>query len=310
MLLEPAGASALLDWSPDCDRAARWGVVSETGRLTDVLLSPPIHLSMVPSNAVTRGSIARGLACAPGLAASQHRRLVETFEKAGVRCHFVPPVPGLADLTFTRDAVMMTPWGLVELRPAAIHRGAEPSAVAAAAAALGVPRLARIDRGTIEGGDVCLLRPGLLLVGHSGDRTDETGAQALGALFRERGWEVIYTSFSPEFLHLDTIFAMVSGSCAVALTDALDDRFLDQLARLGVGIIPSAREEVDRLGANLLCLGGGRIVAPRGNDRLNLILERSGFEVLEVDVDQFTRCGGGVHCLTMPLAREPDREYG
>lgn len=40
--------------------------------------------------------------------------------------------------------------------------------------------------------------------------------------------------------------------------------------------------------------------------RLNRILERSGFDVVEIEIDQFTRCGGGVHCLTMPLARLSD----
>lgn len=312
MLLEPAGAaaSAFPDSPSDYQRAPRWGVASETGRLTDVLLSAPTHLSMVPCNAVTRDSLAKGLACSPGLATRQHRRLVETLEAAGVRCHFAPSVPGLADLTFTRDAVMMSPWGLIELRPAAAHRRAESRHVAAAAAALGIPRAGRIEQGAIEGGDICLLRPGLLLVGHSGDRTDEAGSRALGALFERRGWEVIYAPFAPRFLHLDTVFTMLSDSCAVALTDALGDRLLDRLAGLGIGIIPASAGEAAGLGANLLSLGRNRIVTPGDNHRLNHILRMSGFTLIEVEIDQFTRCGGGVHCLTLPLAREPDRQRG
>lgn len=284
--------------------ASRWGVTSETGRLTDVLLSAPAYLSMVPCNAVTRDCLAKGLFASPAIAARQHRALAEALEAAGVRCHFVPPSPGLADLAFTRDAVLMSPWGLIELRPAAEHRRAEPAHVAAAA--LGLPRAGRIEEGTIEGGDICLLRDGLILIGRSGDRTDEAGASALGRLFERRGWEVIHTRFDPAYLHLDTLFTMVSADCAVACPEALDDEFLNHLGRLGIGVIPASLDEVASLGANLLSLGRRRLLAPAGNDRLNFMLEQAGFLVGTVEIDQFTRCGGGVHCLTMPLARLPE----
>ena len=75
------------------------------------------------------------------------------------------------------------------------------------------------------------------------------------------------------------------------------------MGRLGIGIIPALREEVASLGANMLSLGDGRLVAPADNGRLNRDPRTSGFEVIAVEIDQFTRCGGGVHCLTMPLAR-------
>ncbi len=261
---------------------------------------------MVPCNAVTRQSLAEGLSLHPLAAARQHRGVVAALTAAGVRCHWVPPTASLTDLVFTRDPVLMSPWGLIELRPAAAHRRAEPPYVAEAVARLGAPYLGRIEAGRIEGGDICLLREGLLLVGYSGDRTDEVGARALGALFERMGWEVLYAPFDPEFLHLDTIFTMLSADCAVACPGALGSGLGAHLGSLGVGIIPATLDEVADLGANLLSLGGGRILAPAHSRQLNAILERSGFEVVAVEVDQFTRCGGGLHCLTMPLARTPD----
>jgi N-dimethylarginine dimethylaminohydrolase len=304
MLLDRAEAPFPLDSVPrDPEAGSRWGVATETDELTDVLMCAPAFLEMLPCNSVTRESIAKGLFASPALAARQHHALVAALERSGVRCHFVPPAPGLADLCFTRDAVLMSPWGLIELRPAAPHRRAEPGHVAAAVAGLGVPHLDRILEGSIEGGDICLLREDVLLVGHSGDRTDTRGARALGALFEKRGWEVIHTSFDRRFLHLDTLFTMVSDDCAVACTGALEDDFLAHLGRLGIGIIPASAGEVGGLGANLLSLGKGRLVAPVRNERLNAILAGCGFEVIALDLDQFTRCGGGAHCLTMPLAR-------
>ena len=280
-----------------------WGVDSETGRLTDVLLSPPTHLAMVPCNAVTRDSLARGLSSCTVSAAEQHRALAARLEIAGVRCHIVPPKPGLPDLAFTRDSVLMTPWGLIELRPSESHRRGEAAHLVAALRTLGIESLGAVDEGRVEGGDVCLLRPGLVMIAVSGERTDEVGARALGRIFERRGWRALFTRIDPRYLHLDTQFTLVSKHLGVACLETLDAGFAETMAGLGVDLLPAMPEEVDRLEANLLSLGGCRVVAPAGGTRLNRELGRRGYDLIEVEIDQFVRCGGGVHCLTQPLGR-------
>lgn len=287
--------------------APQWGACSETGLLTDVLLSAPAHLAMIPCNSVTVENLSKGLLTCPIDAVRQHRAFAVALEQAGVRCSFVTPREGMPDLCFTRDSVLMSPWGLIQLRPSVPHRRVEASHVTAAVRALGVPLYDRIDEGTVEGGDICLLREGLVVVGYSNERTDQAGAEALGSLFAENGWEVIYTRFDAQYLHLDTIMTMVADDCVVAYPDALEKDFLDQLRCLGIEIIPATANEVRSLSANFLNLGGSRIVSTRGNDRLATLLAKRGIDVIGVAIDQFTRCGGGPHCLTMPLARLPVR---
>lgn len=303
MSQRPAGAG--LSPEPGLEPAGRgrWGVDSETGRLTDVLLSPPTHLAMVPCNAVTRDSLERGLASCPTSAGLQHRALVSRLESAGVGCHLVPPKAGLSDLAFTRDALFMTPWGPVLLRPSEPHRRDEPAHLAGALRNLGIATLGAVDEGRVEGGDVCLLRPGLVMIGISGERTDEAGARALGKVFEQRGWRALYTRIDPRYLHLDTQFSLVSRHRAVACLDTLERGFAETMAGLGIELLAVTPGEVDRLEANLLSLGGRRIVAPAGDTRINRLLRRFGHDLIEVEIDQFVRCGGGVHCLTMPLAR-------
>lgn len=280
------------------------GVNSETGRLTDLLLSPPTHLAMVPCNAVTRDSLARGLSSCAASAAAQHRALVSSLQAAGVECHLVPPKPGLADLAFTRDSVLMTPWGLVELRPSEPHRRGEPAHLAGALRAFGIESIGAAEEGKVEGGDVCLLRPGLVMIGISGERTDEAGARSLGRIFERRGWRALYTRIDPRYLHLDTQFTLVSNRMGVACLETLEPGFAGTMAGLGIALLPATPDEVDRLEANLLSLGGGRVMAPAGDTRINRALKRQGYALIEVEIDQFVRCGGGVHCLTMPLGRE------
>lgn len=283
----------------------RWGVDSEYGRLLDVMVAVPSHLEVVPSNSVSIESLANGMLCCTDTASRQHARLIRQLEGAGVICHIVPPAPGMADLAFTRDAVLMSPWGLIELRPAAAHRKAEAGHIQASLADLGVPLLGRVSEGHVEGGDICILRPGVIAIGYSGERTDETGARALARMFEAKGWRAIFCKFDPHFLHLDTLFTLVDRNRAVACVEELDPAFLQELAALGISIIPASVAEVAQLGVNLVSLGAGRVLTSADNGRINGELERLGYHLVPVEIDQFTRCGGGVHCLTMPLSRLP-----
>lgn len=283
----------------------RWGADSEYGVLRDVMLSVPEHLEMVPCNSVTKASLEGGLTLCASTTAAQHARLVDALHREGVRCHMVPSDAGLADLCFTRDSSLMTPWGLLTLVPAVHHRREEADRVRRAAESWGVPILGALEGGCVEGGDVCLLRPGVIAIGWSGERTDEAGVEALSALFQAKGWRAVSTRFDPHFLHLDTLFTMVDRHTAVACIDELEQSFVRELRALGVRLVPVTRDEVDLLGANILSLGGSRLVSTATNRRINGELERLGFRVIALEADQFVRCGGGIHCLTMPLSRLP-----
>jgi arginine deiminase len=98
---------------------------------------------------------------------------------------------------------------------------------------------------------------------------------------------------------------MLDRDRAVACVEALEPDFLDAVRVLGISLVPVREEEVARLGANILSLGAGRLLSAADNARLNRELSRLGYLVTGLDIGQFTRCGGGVHCLTMPLARLP-----
>jgi N-dimethylarginine dimethylaminohydrolase len=225
---------------PASHSPAKFKVDSEFGVLEAVLLGSPDRLRLVPCNAVSEQSLRCGRATSPTRAASQHRALARSLAAVGVEVHVVPSSPGLPDLAFARDSSFMTPVGTDRPLPGASHRRGEVDAVLRAAAAAGVPILGRIGTGRVEGGDICLLRPGVVAIGISEDRTDRAGAEALGKIFSAAGWETIYTRVDPALLHLDTHFCMLDRGVALGCTQALDGAFLEELARLDIDIIPSS----------------------------------------------------------------------
>ena len=282
-----------------------YGVDSEYAPLQSVLLADPRHLALVPCNSVSEEAVQAGRCVRPERAVRQHAGLVAALRGEGVEVKLVPADTGLPDLAFTRDTSLMTPWGLVGLRPGASHRVREVDVVLAAAAAAGVPVLGRVEAGRIEGGDVAILRPGLVLIGISGERTDAEGAAAVGAIFRRKGWEVITYRFDPHFLHLDTLLCLADRNLAMACTDVLEASLLDRLDRLGIELMPVCNQEVRRLGCNLVALGNRRVLTAGTCSRIDAELAVRGYRAIAVDLSEFTMCGGGAHCLTMPLKRAP-----
>lgn len=284
-------------------RLDRCSVSSETDRLTDVLLCRPTFLEPVPCCSVTQESLRDGFTTSVPIAIGQHRALQTALERHAVRCHFLDPDQTMPDMCFTRDALVTTPWGLLALRPAADHRQDEADHALKALRSLGAPLAARVRRGHAEGGDIAIVRKGLVIIGCSGERTDAQGADSVADIFRGQGWDVIIYPFDPHFLHLDTQFAMVGEGLALACTDVLSDAFLADLDARGIETIAVSYKEARALGCNVLSLGGQQVLAASDNDRVTDALRGRGFHVETLALDQFTRCGGGVHCLTMPLAR-------
>ncbi|HWH17453.1 MAG TPA: arginine deiminase family protein [Allosphingosinicella sp.] len=283
----------------------RWFVDSSYGRLTDVMVAAPPQLEIGPCSSPPVQTLAQALTSNFQTASRQHSELLRALRDQGVRCAQLPSSQKLPDLSFTRDASLMTPWGLLALRPCGGHRRKEPMHVVRHARGWGIPYLGAIESGRIEGGDVCLLRPGVVAIGWSGERTDKEGALALARLFEIRGWKAILTHFDPYFTHLDTLFAMAGRGRAVACIEALDPSFIGQVEALGIKLLPVTPYEAQRLGTSLLSLGDRRVLSCADNRRVNGELERLGYRVTTVELDQFTSSGGGVHCLTLPLARMP-----
>ncbi len=278
-------------------------VRGETDPLTDVVLCPPTFLSPVPCCSVTRERLRDGFTTSTEVAAMQHNHLHGALTERGVTCHILPATPTMADLCFTRDIAVATPWGLVALKPALPHRMCEADHIADTARSWLSRPVARIDTGTIEGGDVCIARAGLLVVGISGERTDDAGADALAARFEFDGWDVLRYRFDPHFLHLDTLFCMLDAHTALACVEVLDDAFLEALGARGIRLLPVTYKEARLLGCNVLSIDGHTILAGSATPRVSASVRAAGFEVIELDIGQFAACGGGLHCLTMPLAR-------
>ncbi len=283
-----------------------WAISSETGVLRDVLLCRPDHYEWIPSNDIARRTLDEGRQADRQTLMAQYAEMESALETAGVTRHYLTPTEGLPYQIYTRDSSQMTPWGVMITQMERPQRRGELGEILSVYEKLGVPRWKVASQGNVEGGDIHVIGRNLMAVGYSGGRTEKSGALQLCAWFREQGWEAIAVPFGEHFLHLDVIFCMLNQEVAVACTDVLPDEFLEWLARHGIRTLPvSYKEAMHHMACNVLALGNDRIVSPRHCTRINAAMRAEGFEVLDPNLDQFAAGGGSIHCMTMPLRRDP-----
>jgi arginine deiminase len=279
-----------------------WQVASETGRLTDVLLCRPTYYRWIDTNAVAHATLASGAANDPARLQAQYRELEAALSGGGVTLHHITPEPHLPYQVYTRDSSQTTPWGPALTQLAMPQRRGEYAALLEFHAAYGGFHK-YLSAGTIEGGDIHIVRPGLLILGYSGVRTTEAGARQFAGMFAAQGWEVRLVPFAAHFLHLDVLFCMATPQLAVACIDVLGEEFGAFLASRQIRCLRASYGEVMEMSCNLLALGDGRVISPAHSKRINAALRAEGVVVLDPQLDEFARGGGSVHCMTMPLSR-------
>jgi arginine deiminase len=189
----------------------------------------------------------------------------------------------------------------------------------------------------IEGGDVVAIGPGELAIGLS-ERTSFEAIEALSRhLLVERDYQRIYVVPIPRtfaYMHLDTVFSLVSSDTAVCYPAAIGSNFLffyferspsGKDIVLSNGTQPFLVHLQDKMGfklvetagghpglamaeqygdaTNTLAIGNGRVIAYAENHTTNDCLRNAGIEVIEIKGSELVKGVGGPRCMTMPVQR-------
>lgn len=222
-----------------------------------------------------------------GAARAEHAAYVAALERLGVQVIALAPLPDHPDACFVEDiAVVADGVGLVT-RPGHPSRRGEVDSVVGPLAGL-VP-IARMDAGTLDGGDVLAVGR-RLYVGRSA-RTDDAGIAALARAFPSR--QVVPVPLR-DGLHLKSgVTALPDGALVVAPARVDPDLFDAPVLRVADG-------EDDA--CNVLCVGATALMSagfPRTRDALVAAGARAGFVVAEVDNRELRKADSALTCLSV-----------
>jgi len=284
---------------------SRWGIDSEYGRLRDVLVGPADHYRWQTGNAMARRSMRIGRHFDPLIARQQYTGMLDVLHDAGVNVHTLSPDPALPYQLYARDSSVMTPWGAIVTQLYSPWRRGEWRAVVEFYQQAEIPIYDIVTAGAFEGGDFMVIKPGLIICGCSGERTSAQGLAQVRAWVEAEGWEFLSYDFDPYFLHLDVKLGMLTEGLACACTDALEADFVAALRERGIELIDISYPAMLELGCNVVSLGDDRVLMPADNSELAERCRAHGLQVLAPDIGMFTAGGGGVHCMTQALRRDP-----
>ncbi|MDH3694501.1 MAG: arginine deiminase family protein [Gammaproteobacteria bacterium] len=286
-----------------------WNMSSEYGVLHDVLLGPSETFHWMEDNAVyssiVRESLRQGYTFDKELAMRQHAEMVSAYESAGVKVHFLPANEHTPYQVYARDSSFMTPYGAVICQLANPRRRGEYASCLRFYLSNAIPIYDMVSAGNFEGGDFDIIEPGCVLIGYTGFRCEEQSAKQIGAWFEKEDWEIMYAPMDSFYVHIDLMVCMLAEKLAAVCLDTTEPKIVSWLKSKNIDIIPVSFRDTMNLGCNVMSLGNDRVLSTAESKDLNAQLRARGFEVYDPDMTQFTRAGGGVHCMAQPLRRDP-----
>ena len=296
----------------------RWGCDSDVGRLRLVLMHRPgAEMAVIdPAKRIEEigafGDPEAGWYWQsdeiPPLAEmqAQHDALVAALEREGVQVAFLDGVSdGRIKSCYTRDSSLAVKGGAVVCRMGPRLRRGEEAAATRTLADLGMPILRTIHgRGLMEGGSFAWINAKTAVIGRS-IRVNEDACRQLEEVLAAQGVELIRVDLAGYEIHIDGFFVMIDVDLALIDPDGLPYTFLQRLEALGVRTIEIAPADSSWI-VNCLAVRPGRVIMPEGASNRTLdLLAQHDVEIVTIPYDKMALNGGGIHCSTCPLVRDP-----
>lgn len=244
----------------------------------------------------------------------QWEHLAETYRRLGLEVHTIEGAEGLPDMVFCANqtlpyrrpdggrGVVLSQMHAPQRRPEVEHyarffegEGYEIRRLSEEPG--GAPALG--PEQSFEGMGDALWHPGRrLLWGGHGFRTDLQVYEWLAAAL---GVPVLALHLAdPDFYHLDTCFCLLDERSVLIYPGAFDEDGLGLIHHYFERVIEAPEDEARGLFAcNAHAPDGRHVIIQEGCTEAVRRLSEAGFEVLELETDEFLKAGGSVFCMKL-----------
>jgi N-dimethylarginine dimethylaminohydrolase len=303
-----------------------WGIKSPFGKIRkimvckpgeeqkDSLISKNYHLFNLPEGPLDFDKLQE-----------QHRNLVTALETEGIEVVYLnsdKPFIGtygipLRAAPFTRTTIMVR-GGAIITRPTHAYKKGTEVFHAKRLMELGCPILQTIHgKGAFEGSNLVWVDDKSVILG-IGLRGNMEGLRQVEYILKGLGVEDIHIAHLPGYLfnrkyqvggasgifHVDMTFNMAYYKIGVLWPGGIGYDTIMWLESKGVDLIEVSDEELHVCAPNLLPIAPKKVIVSAFNLNVTKELKKSGIEVIEVNLSEFAKGGGGPTCLTLPLIRD------
>jgi N-dimethylarginine dimethylaminohydrolase len=155
------------------------------------------------------------------------------------------------------------------------------------------------DNFFFEGGGEILPWENKYFIGQGFRNTDKT----INYLNQKLNFDFIPLELiNPNFYHLDTCMFVLNTETIFYYPPAFSENSIKVIKSLIKNPIEFSQKEALGFAANSV-LSGQKIFVQSGNETFVKKLNNLNYEIIEVDVSEFVKSGGGIHCLTFEIDR-------
>jgi N-dimethylarginine dimethylaminohydrolase len=230
-------------------------------------------------------------------AAQQWQKLYQIYTRQmGWHVELIDPVKGLPDMVFATDCCLMIDDKIMLSSFRYPERQPETGHFEKWFRDHGYANIQK-SKHLFEGGGDTMVCGDKIIAGY-GFRSEREAHDELAKYF---GREVVSLRITdPNFYHLDTSLAVLSGDTVAYYPGAIDQDSQQRLKQAIPNLIEATLEEARSFGLN--AVSDGHIVIT--SDESPSLLQKykdSGLEVVGTPILEFRKSGGGVKCLTLEL---------
>ncbi|WP_082837952.1 dimethylarginine dimethylaminohydrolase family protein [Haladaptatus sp. R4] len=242
-------------------------------------------------------------------AASEHEALIEELENRDVTIHRLDDAgDGLAESLFVRDVGFAIEGGLVVGKMVEETRHGEERRITERAVELGIPIYHSVHgAGGFEAGNMVWIDSETVAIGRSRTTNDE-GIRQVQNVFETYDIDVVEVPIfgsteSTGQTHLALVFGMVASDLALVYPQAVPSEFLEILHDRGIEIIEVPMREQRNRVTSTIVVEPGEVLLPSGNPFVRDTLLDRAIDVVELDIREIRKTGGGLKGLILPLSR-------
>jgi len=232
-----------------------------------------------------------------GKAMQQWEQLVNVYQQLQIKVEVINQKAGLPDMVFATDQGLAQGRKILMSRFRYKERRGETECYKQWFFEHAYELLYIPDHHFFEGNGDSFFWNDTLFVG-TGVRSDKTVHEFLAKIFHH---DVIPLHIiDPLFFHLDVGFFPLNNETIFYYPDAFTENSQKLLQKLVPNLIELTKEEVYGFSSNSV-VTENKVIVQKDNPTFCKKLHQLGYETIEVDVGEFIKGGGGIHCLTNVL---------
>lgn len=230
----------------------------------------------------------------------QWENLVKAYQDLGVKVEVIDQKPDVADMVFSADQGIVKNGKVLLSHFQYPQRQGETKYYEKWFKDHGYQTEYLPDGINLEGNGVAQFWRDIIFVG-IGYRTGRKACEFMEKVF---GKKVIpLENIDPLFFHLDVGLFDLDENTIFYYPPAFSDEAIKILKERVPNLVKFSKEEIDNFASNSV-VTDKHVICQSGNPTFEKKLNKLGYKMVEVDLSEFIKSGGGANCLTNILEEE------